>query len=185
MKPKGRFIVQLPFLEDILERELRLQPWEENPYQLWSLFEMLHFSAKAFFLCGRLLESVRSDCLVGALVCLEGEPVFAMPRDLDERARTKAVDSFVRVEKEFRVIGMGITADTVKETIEELRTPTPRRSFQWLHDQSKAIERLADKEFKGKMFLYIPAERAKFWPTVKEPNAFGDAVARSIPSAAF
>jgi len=35
------------------------------------------------------------------------------------------------------------------------------------------------------MFLYVPAERARFWPTVKQPNAFGDKVAQSFPSAAF
>jgi hypothetical protein len=172
-----------PYLEDGLERVL--QPWEQHPRQLWSWFEMLHFSAKAFFLCGNLLQAIRSDCLLGAAECLNGEPVFAMPRDLDKKARDKALRSLAMVETEFRGIGMVITADTVKEIGEELNSPIVRRSFQWLHDQSKAVERLANKEFKGKLFLYIPAERAKFWPTMDQPNAFGDAAAKSFPSAAF
>lgn len=111
-----------------------------------------------------------------------GEPVFAMPRDLDDRAKKKALSSLTSVQEEFRTIGLAITADTIKEAIEELDS---RQSFQWLYDQCRAIERLAEKEFKGKMFLYIPAERAKFWPTMKQPNAFGDSVAEKFPSAAF
>lgn len=175
--------MQYPGLE--MELEEVLQPWEEHPYQLWSLLEMLHFSAKAFFLCGNLLHAIRSDCLLGAVGCLNGEPVFAMPRDLDEHARDKAVHSLTSVETELRSVGMTITADTVQEIRDELNTPTSKRSFQWLYDQSKAIERLANKEFKGKMFLYIPAEHAKFWPTMEQPNAFGAAVAQSFPSATF
>lgn len=177
--------MQMPFLEELLEQELMLQPWQKRPSGLWSLFEMLLFSAKAFFLCGRLLESIRSDCHIGAARCLQGDPMFAMPHDLDEKARTKAVISFEKVEEAFRTIGMEITADTINEAIEELRTPKCRRSFQWLHDQSTAIERLAGKELKGKLFLYIPAERAKFWPKWEQPNAFGEAVSQSFPSTAF
>jgi hypothetical protein len=164
------------------ELERVLQPWEERPRQLWSLFDMLHFSARAFFQCGIALQSIRSDCLLGAMTCLDGEPLLAMPRDLDDKARDKALASLASVGAEFRTIGMTITADTVKEITEDLQT---RRSFQWLYDQSRAIERLAAKEFKGKMFLYIPAERVKFWPTVKQPHAFGDAVAKNFPSAVF
>ena len=146
---------------------------------------MLHFSANAFFLCGRALQLIRSDCLIGSVGCLDGEVVFAMARDLDDRARERGATAFANVETDFRKIGMTITADTAKELAEELRNPRVRRSFQWLHDQSHAIEKLASKEFKGKMFLYVPAERAKFWPTVKQPHAFGDTVVSSFPSAAF
>jgi len=146
---------------------------------------MLHFSASAFFWCGRTLATIKSDCLIGAVACVEGKPLFAMPRNLDDQAREKAVDSLVKVEDEFRKIELRITADTVKEIIEELRSETSRRSFQWLYDQSTAIQRLADKELKGKLFLYVPAERAKFWPKMKEPYAFGPAVAGSFPSSTF
>lgn len=48
-----------------------------------------------------------------------------------------------------------------------------------------AVEKLAEKELKKKLFLYIPPERAKFWPTQKEPFAFGKDVADKFPSASF
>ena len=145
---------------------------------------MLQFSAKAFFWCGRALRTIREDCIIGAAVCVEGEVLLAMPRDLEERAKEKALSSLPSVEAEFRKIGLTITADTVKELSEELEGGS-RHSFQWLHDQVEAIERLADKELKGKFFLYIPPERAKFWPKMNDQNLFGREVADKFHSAAF
>jgi hypothetical protein len=37
----------------------------------------------------------------------------------------------------------------------------------------------------GKTFFYVPAERAKFFPRVKDPHIFGSPVAGAFPSAAF
>lgn len=146
---------------------------------------MLQFSASRFVWCGRALRVIRTDCVVGAVTCLNDEPIFAMTRDLDERAIQKAISSLSPAEEEFRAIGMEITAETVKELVEELKAPKSQHNFQWLYQQSEAIERLADKELKGKFFLYIPPERAKFWPKMKQPNVFGGKVATSFPSATF
>ena len=145
---------------------------------------MLQFSAKAFFWCGRALRGIREDCLLGAAVCVDDEIAFATARDLDEKAKEKALSSLPSVEEQFRNIGLTITAETAKELIEELGTDS-RHSFQWLHDQIETIERLAEKELKNKFFLYIPPERAKFWPKMSDQNLFGKEVADKFPSAAF
>lgn len=144
---------------------------------------MLHFSARAFFECGRLLEAIRADCLVAAAVCVEGEPMFALVNDLDDLTKQKTIPCLESIEREFRKINLRITADTVADVLKDISRP--RRSFQWLHDQSKNIERLAHKELEGKMFLYVPVEQSKFWPTNKEPHPFGNAVANAFPSAGF
>ena len=60
-----------------------------------------------------------------------------------------------------------------------------RRNFQWLSDQIENIENLANKELRNKLFLYIPPERAKYWPSMKRPHVFGETVASSFPSAIF
>lgn len=146
---------------------------------------MLQFSAKSFFLCGRALEMIKADCLMGAAECLDGEPVFRMVRDLDEKARDKAIRSLTVVEQEFRSIGMEITAETVNEAIGELNASTLKRSFEWLQSQVRAIERLANKEFKGKVFLYVPAERAKFFPRRDDQHIFGESVSAAFPSAIY
>ena len=175
--------MQLPFLEEELERVL--QPWEEHPYQLWSWFEVLHFSAFSFFWCGNALRGIRADCIVGSARCIGGEePLFALPSDLDNIAREKALSSLRTVEAEFRKIGLAISADTTKELLDDLEKGT-RHNFQWLMDQAMVIEKLCTKELKGKLFLYIPPERAKYWPKQDQPNAFGDTVRDAFPSAAF
>lgn len=159
-----------------------VQPWQAEPYKLWSLLDMLIFSANAFFWCGRALRSVKGDCVTGAVVCVEGQPGFALFKDLDDRASQKALSALTEVETHSRSIGMAITADMTKDLIGELNSGS-RHSFDWLATQIDTIERLADKELKGKLFFYVPTEQAKFWPTTKEPNMFGDDVAQIFPDA--
>ena len=174
--------MQYPTLELGLGRVL--QPWEERPRQLWSWFEMLNFSAEAFYGFGRALRDIRCDCYIGSVGCLDGEPAFAMMRPLDDHAKQKALKSFAYVESHSRQIGMQITADTVLEAIEKLKSESTR-NFQWLLDQTDAIEGLARKELRGKAFFYISPERMEFWPTQKEPFAFGKDVEEKFPSASF
>jgi len=114
---------------------------------------------------------------------MDGEAVFVMAQTIDSKARLKALSWISTIESEFRKIGLSITAETVKELGERLQDGG--KNFQWLHDQTEAIERLADKELKGKLFLYVPPERARFWPTSDEPHAFGRAVSDSFPSSTF
>ncbi len=174
--------MQYPGLELGLERVL--QPWEEHPRQLVSWFEMLNFSAEAFYGFGRALRDIRCDCYLGSVGCLDGKPAFAMMRPLDDKAKQKALKSFTYVESHSRQLGMQITADTVLEAIEKLKSESVR-NFQWLLDQTDAIEGLARKELRGKAFFYIPPERMEFWPQQKEPFAFGRVVATAFPSSTF
>lgn len=159
-------------------------PWQAEPYRLWSLLEMLQFSANGFFWCGRALRSVRADCLAAAAVCVDGEPGFAVYQFIDGKARDKALSSLEAVETHCRHVGMTITADMAKDLIDTLRGGA-KQSFDWLINQTDTIERLAEKELKGKLFLYIPPERAKFWPTRTDPHPFGNVVAEKFPSVAY
>ncbi len=161
-----------------------VQPWELNSFGLISWFTVLQFSANAFFWCGASLRSIRADCLVASAVCVNGAPGFAMMQDIDDRASTKALQSLVSVESEFRKIGLLITAQTVSELAEEIKDPS-RHNFQWLYERIEAIESLGKKELQGKLFLYIPPERSKFWPKMSNLNLFGDKVASQFPSTTF
>jgi len=174
--------VQLPYLDEELERAL--QPWDQVPRQLVSWFEMLQFSASMFFWCGRSLRTIRADCIAGSAICVEGEPAFAMTKDLDGIALERAIGGLAPLEEEFTRIGLRISAETVKELHKELQRQS-RHNFQWLHDQIEAIEKLVEKELKGKAFFYVPPERIRFWPSQKEPFAFGRAVATSFPSSTW
>ena len=163
-----------------------LQPWEANPRELVSWLDMLQFSAYMFFYCGRALKEIKSDCYLGSMVAIDDEPVLALVKPLDDKSREKATRQLGYVEKEFRGIGLVITADTAKELREELeRESSAMQNFQWLINKVESLENLADKELHGKFFLYIPPERAKFWPSMKHPHLFGPEVAENFPSATF
>ena len=162
-----------------------VQPWELNPYRLISWLEMLQFSADAFYWCGGALRAIRCDCIIAAATCADGEPDFLMVREVDAKAKDKALKSLTSIEGEFRKIGLKITADTVIELTEELKSTTLNRNLQWLHGQIEAIERLSYKELKNKFFLYIPPERAKFFPTNVNPRVFGEPVDTAFPSAIY
>lgn len=161
-----------------------LQPWQAEPYRLWSLLEMLNFSAHAFFWCGSALRSITADCLAASAGCIDGEAVFLTGNNLDDKACNKALSLLPSIVITFRNIGLLITADTTEELIDDLSS-VHRRSFDWLTSQVQAIERLAEKELKNKLFLYIPPERAKYWPLIAQPNLFGNEVANKFPSASF
>lgn len=145
---------------------------------------MRQFSAAAFFWCGRALRSIRSDCYVGSVGVINGEAGFKLAKDIDSQAREKAISHLTFVVKEFRNIGLTITADTAQEVITELQSGS-RRMFEWLITQTDTIEKLAEKELEGKFFLYIPPERARFWPTAKSQNVFGNEVHSKFPSSDF
>jgi hypothetical protein len=161
-----------------------LQPWQQHPRQLISWFDVLHYSARVFFWCGAALRTITADCVAGSAIVMDGEAVFAMRQNLDEKARQKALSLLGEVEREFRKVGVLITADTLAELIQELES-SYTYSFEWLHSKARAIEALAEKEFKHKVFLYIAQERLRFWPTLQEPYLFGQQVANNFPSATF
>jgi hypothetical protein len=161
------------------------QPWESKPFELISWRDMLQFSANAFFWAGRALRGIREDCYIACARCVDGQVLFATPTDLDVAAREKAMSSLPHVQEEFERIGLSIFAETAKELQESLSKTAVRRSFQWLHDQVEVVEKIAEKELRGKFFLYIPPERARFWPNTGQPNVFGETVADKFPSTSF
>lgn len=146
---------------------------------------MIEFSAQTLVWCIRELRCISNDCLMGSSLIPGDQPVFALSRDLDDRARNRAIESFLHIEEAFRNIGMNLTADTAKEITESLRDPHRRRNFQWLSDQVKNIEKLARKEMEGKAFFYVPQEHAKYFPRRNNPHIFGDVVAAAFPSAIY
>jgi hypothetical protein len=113
------------------------------------------------------------------------EPVFHFAMELDSRATEKANESLTFIEREFRKIGMDITADTIAEILDGLKPSSSRRNFQWLNDQVTAVEKLAEKELRSKVFLYIAPEKAHFFPTKGNPYPLTEKVFHAFPSATY
>jgi hypothetical protein len=146
---------------------------------------MLQFSARKFFWAASVLEQIKLDCYLGSLPIDGGTPAFHVAAMLDDRARTKALNSLGHVEQQFSELALRISAETVKEVMLALQSETSSHNFQWLIEQIRAIHKLADKEMKDKTFFYVPAERTKFFPTTNKTHIFGEAVGKAFPSAAY
>jgi hypothetical protein len=111
--------------------------------------------------------------------------MYHLSAELDDGVQVKAARSLKHIETEYRNVGMEISADTVRELVESLERKSDGHNFQWLMDQITGIEKLARKELRKKVFIYIPPERAKFWPQINDPYIFGDKVGTAFPSATY
>jgi hypothetical protein len=80
---------------------------------------------------------------------------------------------------------MEITADTAGEIQVALKDGSFAHNYQWLTDQIRTLRGLFEKEAKGRAFLYVPPEKAKFFPRMDTPYPFGEKVHTNFPSAQF
>jgi hypothetical protein len=127
-----------------------LQPWEQNPRQLVTWWEVFNFSAWNFFWCGHALERIEHDCFLGSMTVPGDARVFALPKPLDDKAKTKAIESLKRVAEEFNSIGLRITSQITIDIVNQLENPSYKLNFQWLIDRVRDIGSLSKKEFEGK-----------------------------------
>lgn len=146
---------------------------------------MEHFSARGFFWAGVMMQSIESECVSESLTVDPDQPIYNLAAPLNERLRGRALHSLRLIENECRQIGMDITAATANEIQKELKVETALTNFQWLMHQTKALRRLFEKEAKGRVFLYVPAEKSKYFPRNDAPFAFGEIVSDKFPSAQF
>lgn len=159
-----------------------LQPWEINPHKPITWWDMLQFSAKAFFWIGRLTESLFHDCI---LIPGPGDVPFdqnLLLKPIDPKTKDKAIRTLGIIQSNCLIIGVDISADTASELLDKINKE-PDYSYQRLLNAIVSLRDLINREIKGKIFLYLPKEKIKFWPASDKP-AFGDQVHISFPSAA-
>jgi hypothetical protein len=160
-------------------------PWEVNPSGLVNWWEMESFSAEIVFWAGWRLQSIKMDCLLGGL---DGEtpliPIASLHVPLEERTRDKAIKSLTLVQVECAKIGLRITAETISDVLKGLND-SDRTTYQWLLDAIGNLQKLMQKEMRGKVFLYITPEKAKFFPTKMNPYPLSEQVFNSFPSATY
>lgn len=171
--------MQLPYDS----RELALAPWEINPYQPISWWEMFQFSASLFFTIGTMMESLFSQSL--------SKPTFgSVPFDsrllkqpLDEELREKAIRTYELIARECKDVGMQISSETATELVETIKKFSSY-DYDTLISDNGALRKLLEKEMRGKCFIYMTPERSRFWPKL-DTFILGDNVARSFPSVKY
>jgi hypothetical protein len=146
---------------------------------------MLQFSANMFVWCGTALRDIKGDCLLASIPGSGDEPMFYLSAELDDRIKVKAARALKHIETEYRNVGMEISADTVQELVDTIEQKSEGHNFQWLMDQITGIEKLARKELRKKVFIYIPPERAKFWLSMNDQQHTPGTVGTAFPSANY
>lgn len=144
---------------------------------------MLQFSAFSVFSAGHLIEGVRTECYISsAMTSPQGEPVFAMMKPIDDQLRDRARRTFESLTNECKVLELTVSVEIIATVRSTLEREGSRNNVQWLLDQMKTIRDLMSTEMKGRVYAYIPAEKAKYFTTGK-PQLFGKEVYESFPAA--
>jgi hypothetical protein len=99
-------------------------------------------------------------------------------------SQLEVIKAIEQVEAKCRELGLAISAETAREMAEELALPRPGH-YTWLMTRTSALQRLIIKELQTQLFMHVLPDRTRFWPKEKDPDLFGDAVARAFPSASF
>jgi hypothetical protein len=174
-------------LEDNKLGNGRLKPWESNPYQLISWWDMEQFGAVKFYYIGVILEKIKRDFGTGNKKDLY---------PLDEDVRLGLEKRYLRfIELECRKIGLRNSAETVREFRNKLLAwkvidLTSNQVATRIDEIARAIRR----EMKLNLFMYIPVDRAEYcqsWGESKRAERgeqimlFGNGVKEKFPSADY
>lgn len=167
-----------------------LPPWVENPYRLVSLWDiMIDISAERVFWAGFALENLKTDCLMKPGPGAAPFPIAVLYNPIDAPTRDKTLDWLEYVKKTCFRAGLAVTSETIAEIQSALSTPPEPNQrplhYQWLMDKIKNVQDLVRKEAKTKVFLYVPPEKMRFWPTMDKQDVFGEEVGGAFPSAKF
>jgi len=142
---------------------------------------MEQFSARAFYLIGVTLEALQAELLNAALT-RSGHLVNPACFDavIDDASREKALQGLDGVDDFCTSIGLEVSAETIRDLEKEIAS----RPLNYNTVLVKFIDlrNIISREMKGRTFMYLPYERAKFYGI---NNPFGDRVSAAFRSAEF
>jgi len=127
---------------------------------------------------------MKTDCLLNWGPGRQPHPIALMHEPIDEKTGSNALQRLEHVQEECRKIDLEISASTASEVLERIKSGE-RVSFDWLLHQIDQIQKLMQKEMGGKVFLYIPRGRVRFFPLMNAPHLFGEKVSVAFPSASY
>ena len=62
------------------------------------------------------------DCTIASAVVVDGKPAFSLNRPMDANGKEKALSHLQMAHQEFKRLELRITAATVEDTLEDLKT---------------------------------------------------------------
>ncbi|HZU29924.1 MAG TPA: hypothetical protein VFB79_02345 [Candidatus Angelobacter sp.] len=160
----------------------RSAPWEVCPQQLVSWWDMQDFSAAAFYWAGQVLENLKVDCLLKPGAGDQNFDIGILYQPIKHETLAKAIDTLEKIERECERIGLRVSAETIRHDILKPLRDDKDSSYHWLIGQINNVQRLIQREMKNRLFFFVSPDKAKFWPTMNQPHAFGEQVYKAFPS---
>jgi hypothetical protein len=166
--------------------EIQLAPWVVNPWKLVSWWEMQQFSGRRLYWVGQWLERLRQDSLLNGCG-MQNTPVdphaLLQPLSHDERKHTVLIMEEASV---LEAIGLPISAETMLEIKQRIKEDSSNiLTYEWLHSQIMALQKLMEKEMKKKFFIYITPEKVRYFGNINDHSAFGADIIKAFPSAEY
>src|SRR5262245_22760749 len=153
-----------------------MTPWELNPNQLISWWDMEKFTAEEFFSIGRYLATARRN-MDSALEQKEYTRDTELGEDIANSSVTKTLNS---VEDHCAAIGLTVSIKAAKSLIAKCNKSDC--SLGEVLEGITQLENVIAWEMKDKLFMYIPPERATYYDN---PKLLGDSVYTKFPTVQF
>ena len=127
-------------------------PWQADPYRLVNWWDMQRFSVRIVYWAGMYLERLKSECMMrGSGVGDQQFPAAMLHRSISDEVQKHALICLGETDKECDLIGMPISAETIRDARSKVELNGDRRvSYDWLTGEISNIQRLIEKEMKGK-----------------------------------
>jgi hypothetical protein len=141
---------------------------------------MEQFSAGYFYLLGKYFVALQTDMFLDPY---KQEVLFDPTRlmqPVGEAQRNKISENLKQIARMCSSVGLTIATATAQQFAEDISNKP--LAYQVVSQRVSNISDVIEKEFKDRLFMYIPADRASYYD---KDSLFGDEVRSSFPSAAF
>jgi hypothetical protein len=147
------------------------QPWEDNPYQLFSWWDMEQFSADIYFALASYLANLRADLkTVPAETKVEAQVLQWAKGD---------VDIWAEISNLCESIGLRASTKCVKSILENhVKESTVGKMI----EEISQLEDIIQWEMQDRLFMFIPSDRADRY---NKSELFGTDVTAKMPQTQF
>lgn len=148
---------------DFIDKEYNNKfPWLDNPYQLWSLEDMLKISATRYITIGQYLQQM---AMMLKQASADDPPAIGL-QSINE---LKKLISFLKTESDN--LGLPISTPLLDKFAEELAIMNGGNAS-YLHGKISMLTQTIGQELRSQLFFYVPTYRAKYydWDNILTPN---------------
>jgi hypothetical protein len=140
---------------------------------------MQQFSATGFYLIGQMLAGLSRELIMNSMMATTD--ALGGNKSLSEVNRHRTLQTLAGLHGHCESIGLELAAEHVRD-LEKAVTDNHHLNYNTVVVKITELGDAIRREMSGRMFIYIPPERARLYA---QPKLFGDKVAANFPSAAF